>query len=349
MKALAKNPMNRYQSAAEMRTDLQRALANQPVAAEAVMSDAERTQFIARTPPPPIPVRRGPEPVDEDEHRRGLVWLAIVVALLLVIGAAVAAILLIGRSDNKVPNVAIPTSIIGEPPQVAEQELRAAGFVPVQSDSPTSGTCDDGSKGIEGRVCTTNPKAGTSEPKGTTVTYSVYKPASVQVPYLVGLSFNDAVNKLHGLGLQAAQTPVDSNQPAGIVVGQKEQQFSEVAPGATIHLSVSSGKVKLTDVRGKKLSDAEALLNGAGWTNVAVSTVDTADKTKDNTVADESPSPGIAYPLSTQISLTVYKYVQPTPTCTTPPPTSSSPGGPPTSSSPGGTQGGGLPPCPTSS
>src|SRR3954468_18548221 len=47
MKALAKNQLNRYQSAGEMRTDLQRALANQPVTAEAVMTDAERTQFIA--------------------------------------------------------------------------------------------------------------------------------------------------------------------------------------------------------------------------------------------------------------------------------------------------------------
>ena len=50
MKALAKNQLNRYQSAGEMRSDLQRALADQPVAAEAVMTDAERTQFIARTP-----------------------------------------------------------------------------------------------------------------------------------------------------------------------------------------------------------------------------------------------------------------------------------------------------------
>ena len=50
MKALAKNQLNRYQSAGEMRADLQRALADQPVEAESVMTDAERTQFIARTP-----------------------------------------------------------------------------------------------------------------------------------------------------------------------------------------------------------------------------------------------------------------------------------------------------------
>ncbi|HLY34090.1 MAG TPA: Stk1 family PASTA domain-containing Ser/Thr kinase [Jatrophihabitantaceae bacterium] len=350
MKALAKNPMNRYQSAAEMRTDLQRALANQPVAAEAVMSDAERTQFIARTPPPPIPVRRMDEPPDEDEPRRGMVWLAIVLALLLVIGAAIAAIVLIGRSDNKVQNVTIPLSVVGETPSAAENTLRALGFVPVQSDSPTSDTCDDGSQGIDGRVCKTNPKAGTAAAKGSTVTYSIFKPASVQVPYLVGLSYNDAVNKLHTLGLQAKQVIVDTNQPAGLVVAQDKQQFTEVAPGSTITLSVSSGKVKLLDVRGKKLPDALSALNGAGWTSIDASTaVPTADRTKDGTVATESPSPGIAYPLSTQVTLTVYKFVAPTPTCTTPPPSSSSSAtATPTgtgSSSPAGV----LPPCPSSS
>src|SRR5581483_6226492 len=95
MKALAKNQLNRYQTAGEMRADLQRALADQPVSAESVMSDAERTQFIART-PPPVAVARRPEVYeDEEERSNNAVWIAIVVALLLVIGAAVAAILLI--------------------------------------------------------------------------------------------------------------------------------------------------------------------------------------------------------------------------------------------------------------
>src|SRR5437764_720348 len=79
MKALAKNQLNRYQSAGDMRQDLQRALADQPVLAEAIMTDAERTQFIARTPPPPIALRRTEYPPDEDDSRRtGLIWAAVV-------------------------------------------------------------------------------------------------------------------------------------------------------------------------------------------------------------------------------------------------------------------------------
>ena len=69
MKALAKNPMNRYQSAADMRADLQRALADRPIAAEPVLSDAERTQLIAASPPSHRPPPEGPladfDPGDE--------------------------------------------------------------------------------------------------------------------------------------------------------------------------------------------------------------------------------------------------------------------------------------------
>src|SRR3954470_23437490 len=109
MKALAKNQLNRYQSAGDMRQDLQRALADQPVLAEAIMTDAERTQFIARTPPPPIALRRTEYPPDEDDSRRtGLIWAAVVIALLLVIGAAAYAIVFLGKDDNATKSVAVP-------------------------------------------------------------------------------------------------------------------------------------------------------------------------------------------------------------------------------------------------
>ena len=347
MKALAKNQLNRYQSAAEMRTDLQRALANQPVSAEAVMSDAERTQFIARPPmgpPPPVAMRRAPddEPID-DERRSGLVWLAIVAALLVVIGGALAAIFLIGKSDHKTEKITIPETVIGQTPAAAEAALRGLAFVPVLNDSPTGGPCDGGATVAEGRVCKLTPAAGTQADKGSTVQYQLYKAPSVQVPYLIGLTYNDAVNKLHSLGLKAKQTNVDTNQyAAGIVATQSQDQYSEVPPGATISLGVSTGKVKLIDVRGQKVADAIAKLNQAGWTNVDASqSKETTDKSKDGTVSDEAPTPGFPYTQDTQISLTVYKYVAPQPTCTTPPASTPTP----TDTTPTTTTSGALPPC----
>jgi serine/threonine-protein kinase len=58
LKALAKNPLNRYQSAAEMRTDVLRAAAGRPVSAPPIMTEEQMTammapQAAARPMPPP--------------------------------------------------------------------------------------------------------------------------------------------------------------------------------------------------------------------------------------------------------------------------------------------------------
>jgi len=111
---------------------------------------------------------------------------------------------------------------------------------------------------------------------------------------------------------------------------------------------VSTGKVKLPDVRGKKLSVALSLLNQAQFTDTPQSQQVTNDPKQDGLIADESPTPGIPYPTSTTIHLTVYKYLPPTPTCTSSSPTGtgSSSSGPPTGASSSTTT---LPPCTSSS
>src|SRR4051794_9156600 len=180
MKALAKNQLNRYQSAGDMRQDLQRALADQPVLAEAIMTDAERTQFIARTPPPPIALRRTEYPPDEDDSRRtGLIWAAVVIALLLVIGAAAYAIVFLGKDDNGSKSVAIP-GVVGQTPAAAEALIRQAKLVP-KPGGTTGGACDGGQTVDEGKVCTVSPASGQEVKQGSEVTYRVFKKATVQV------------------------------------------------------------------------------------------------------------------------------------------------------------------------
>jgi len=96
MKALAKNPLNRYQTAGEMRGDLQRALAGQAVQAESVMTDSERTRFIAGAAATSRPGVLTPVYDDEDDtrsHRGVAIWTAVVLALLLVIGVGAYAVL----------------------------------------------------------------------------------------------------------------------------------------------------------------------------------------------------------------------------------------------------------------
>jgi serine/threonine-protein kinase len=333
MKALAKNQLNRYQSAGDMRQDLQRALAGQPVSAEAVMTDAERTQFIARTPPPAIVTRRTDYPPEDDDNRRtGLIWAAVVAALLIVIGVASYLILDLGKSGG--PKLVAVPSIIGQSPTAAESAIQNANLKPRRG-ADVSGRCAGNQAGRKGFVCTVEPVEGANVQEGSTVTYHLFSPARVQVPAVVGMPAADAENTLNQKHLTFKVIPVNSGGTAGNVVRQSPPEFTVVAPGAQVKLYVTTGKVKLPDVRGMSLGAAEAKLNGAGFTNVVTGDpVTTTDASKDGKVAGESPTQGLAYNPDQTITLSIYQFqAPPSSSC----PATPTPGVTPTPGPPTGT------------
>ncbi|HZC54255.1 MAG TPA: Stk1 family PASTA domain-containing Ser/Thr kinase [Mycobacterium sp.] len=348
MKALAKNPLNRYQSAAEMRADLQRAIADRPVEAETVMTDAERTQFIPRTPlpfstgggglPPVIGAGDGGDDGDDDgqQRKRALIWTAVVAALLLVIGAGAYAVVFLGKSD-KPKKVAVPT-LAGLSVNAANDALRNAGFQPFSgTPEKVGGPCPGAPSNLaEGRVCTQDPAAGSEQTKDTPITFTTYKKPSVSVPDVKGTLFADASNTLHDKGLKAKRKPVNNSAPVGTVVDQNPAAFTAVPPGSTVTLSVSTGKSGVPSEKGKKVQDAKTDLFNQGWSNVSTTQQPTPDQNEDGVVIDQTPPAGSAFPKDTQITLVVGQYVPPTPTCTTattPSTPPSSPSTPPSSPS----------------
>src|SRR3954470_17585777 len=83
LKSMAKNPANRYQSAADMRNDLQRAIAGRPVEATPVLADAPTTYIPAAT------TTVGRRPAAARERRRNVAYVLLALAVLGVfIGAA---------------------------------------------------------------------------------------------------------------------------------------------------------------------------------------------------------------------------------------------------------------------
>ncbi|MGH8860054.1 MAG: PASTA domain-containing protein, partial [Jatrophihabitantaceae bacterium] len=337
MKALAKNPLNRYQSAGEMRSDLQRALADQPVSAESVMTDDERTQFIARTPPPPVAVpTREPEPVDHDQERRnGVIWAAIVIALLLVVGAGAFFIWKLGSSSDSSKKIAVP-NLVGLTPSAASKTVgntancSAVGKCKIDlvqdTNSPTTpGPCDTGeTPSTEGVICKVTDTQGQTIPanaevtQGSQVLYSLYKKDYTTVPYVIGATFQDAATALKQNRLTPKEgKPVDTfDQPKGHVVSATPRYNTKASPGQTVILRLSTGKAKLPDVRKMKEGDARAALNRAQFTNIANDRIRTGpDKAKDGTVVDMDPTPGNAYGPDVRITLTVYRYKAPAPTC----------------------------------
>src|SRR5262245_8393468 len=125
LRALSKNPANRYQSAEEMRADLDRAKRGLPVDATPLLA-AGTTQVIDRPPPQATQVL---PPPGEPERRN---WVPIVVTLVLI--ALLGLLLwflaanLLSNDDNQTGVLITVPNVVGESRQQAESDLTEAGL-----------------------------------------------------------------------------------------------------------------------------------------------------------------------------------------------------------------------------
>jgi beta-lactam-binding protein with PASTA domain/predicted Ser/Thr protein kinase len=303
LKAMSKNPANRYQSAADMRNDLLRALAGQRVEATPVMNDAEKTTVLGATPG----YGDGDWDEGDDEaarkRKRTRMVIAVVAAVLVLGGVITAALLLNNGGDEETPavqQVAVPT-LVDLPQADAEAAITGAGLV--VGDVTTEITNDDAQVG---NVVSSNPASGARVDEGSEVDLVVgAAPDSIAVPPVVNLDEDDARTALENAGFtgNVNRDAVDSLEAEGTVVAVDPEQGSQVAPSTTITLSVSDGDAEVRDVVGQQQDAATQALRGDGFTNVRVEQVD--DEQPAGTVVAMSPGAGSQATADTEITLRV--------------------------------------------
>jgi serine/threonine-protein kinase len=290
LKALSKNPANRYQSAAEMRNDLLRSLAGQRVEATPVMGDAEKTAIIGAP-----PGGYGDWDDEDDEaarRRRRNRVLAAVIAGLLLIGGVVAVALLVDSGDDEpaaaptATQVSVP-NVAGQDQQTATQTLEAAGLT---VDQVTTQVTQDDSQ-ID-TVLGTDPSSGTQVAEGTAVDLVIgVGPDTIEVPAVVGLDVDRARTTLGNAGFSDVETEeVDSLSPADQVVEVDPREGQSVDPSTTVTLTVSDGDAAVPDVTGQQQAAATQALRTAGFTNVTAEPVESGQP--EGTVISTDPSAG---------------------------------------------------------
>ncbi|MGH3981236.1 MAG: Stk1 family PASTA domain-containing Ser/Thr kinase [Pseudonocardiaceae bacterium] len=303
LKAMSKNPANRYQSAAEMRSDLIRVLSGQRQLAPMVMTDADRTFMLDSSAPTVAirPSRYRPElggggPPDERRSGRGI-WVLTTV----VVGALIALLLLLFTDlfGGGPEPVALP-NVVGQPVVPAEQTLNAAGFQterrPVES---TPENLD--------RVVAMNP-AGEAIP-GATIRLDVGAgPAEAEVPNLLGLDRAQAQASLQQVGLvlspdQRQQVVQDDNDISRVLV-QDPPAGQRLAKGKSVIITVGvpPETVAVPDVVGTNLDQAQRNITGARLTP-QIQEVDSG-ATKGQVLKQE-PAGGAEVKAGTTVTLTV--------------------------------------------
>jgi serine/threonine-protein kinase len=248
MKAMAKNPANRYQTAAEMRADILRAVQGDAVLATPVL--AETAAIPAATAVIPLA-----DDTERDRNRWGY-W-ALLAAVLAAL--ALAGFFLLRPLFNNTPTVQVP-DLIGLEQAAAEAALEAQGL--------TLGTItQSASDQPKDRIIEQNPAPATEAEEGTTVDVVISSgPAKATVPAIIGLSLDRASEELERAGLTLGKrTERESDRAAGTVIDSDPKEGENVDTGTAVDVIISSGKVTVPDVVGDTESAASKTLRDAGF------------------------------------------------------------------------------------
>jgi serine/threonine-protein kinase len=369
LKAMAKSPNDRYQSAAEMQADIQRAASGMQVAASVPPSTrADFYDYQQRTSQMGPQTMMGVAPTTVSpyqqagyqtgyqqpygsgggydggpEQRRGGArrWLPWLISGLVVLAAIIVAVILLhGGGGGGSANVPL---VNGETSAQAEAQIRAAGLNPVEHQQASSSV-------PTGRVISTNPDNGNSVPKNSNVTVNVSTGAAkIALPNLTGSQASQAEQQLKNAGFTNVTQVADaqSTAPSG--------QVDRMTPGPgrypsdqQITLFVSPGGVKVPNVVNQTAAEATAILQGDGFQVQTISTPAPASQmVEPGTVYNQNPPENQVEKTGSTVQIFVQPQ-NPTPTPTTTPTDTTTPTTPPTSPTTTPTDGGTPTTTPTS-
>lgn len=310
LKAMAKDPADRYQSAAEFARDLRAAREGGPVQAAAFDAGGERTRVMtAGAAAAQTSVLDQPLPPRRKKSR----WPLILVLLLLAIIAAIAAALWWTMSGDKEP---VP-SVVGLSRAAAVSAIEKAGF--------KAGVQEEYSDRVaEGFVSRQAPTGGTDLRTGDTVDIWVSKGSeTVDLQDMRGWTDSQVDAYLSENDLQGDRHTGKSNAVAdGQVFKQDPPAGTKVKRGDTVSYWVSTGKPQVTvpDLTGMTQADATNKLTEVGLT-LLIASSEPSDTVPAGSVIRQDPPPDQKVDKGTAVSVVVSTGA-PTPTAT-PTPTAS--------------------------
>jgi eukaryotic-like serine/threonine-protein kinase len=309
LRALAKNPDDRFQTAEEMDAELERVAQGSGVttetadAATAVLSGTA----LSNAPTAIVPPRRPPAAdrpsyryADAPARRRPFwPWL---LALLLVVLAGVAGWYAFGKIQhtlNGSGTVSVPYVVAErEDNAIASLQRKGLGFNLHREPNDTVKV---------GQVIRQDPAAGVRLDKGSKVDIFVSTGVpKVEVPDVTGSSRDQAISTLSSLGLKFKVRPIFSTKPADTVIAQYPTAHTKVDKGSVVHINVSQGLQPLTvpSEIGQLYDSALGQLQGQGF---AVARIDSASSQPKNVVIDQKPSGGTGLARGGTVTLYVSK------------------------------------------
>ncbi|WP_426171249.1 Stk1 family PASTA domain-containing Ser/Thr kinase [Microbacterium sp. DWRC1-3] len=293
LRALAKDPYQRYPDAAHFRAALDSAMTgNAPTRKEL---GALTSELYGASPRQAQETARSLRQLSTDttmtrtQSGPPVAWIWAGVALLAVLLASV--LFWVVTISMRPPEVSSSSRIIPNLVNVSSERAQddLAGL-----DLSSKIVIETSSEVSEGNVIRTDPEAGVSVEEGSTVTlYVSAGEETVVMPKIEGMALGDATNALKAAGLELG-TVIQRNDKAlaaNTVISASEKAETELDPGTVINLVVASGKVTLTDLVGWTVDAATTNLGDLGLVAVPAETAE-CPATQPATVHSMSVAPG---------------------------------------------------------
>ena len=259
LSALAKDPNARYQSAADMRSDVERAIAGMPITARTPITMNQDPSNYATAALPIFQSGGVQLPTKQKKNASGIKWVAVSAATVF---AAVSLFFIggqlfpAGANTVTVPNLKAKTvdeasaALVNVGLVLGEQTPQADNDVP------------------KGQIIGQDPASGELLEVGQAVNVIVSAGKNqTGVPDLVGLiSLEAAKIELEKVKLVLGRvTPIESDKPSGTVIEQDIAPNTVVDIGTLVSITVSNGKAPVPSVVGLSETDARNALINAGF------------------------------------------------------------------------------------
>ena len=331
LKALAKDPADRYQDAREFADDVTRAIDGEPVHAVAPPRPEDDATALMEDPTQPYRPQRltTPVPGEDDEldpddgeamevekprSRKGLTSLGILAGLLIV-ALAVALWMLMNPPTPEVETVMVP-NVIGWNEEAATERLEQEQLNPVVE--YVEGTDSD-----VGNVVEQDPGADTEVEIHSDVKLQISEgPTTLEIPEeIIGMQQQEAEDLLDEAGFKnvTSAPPVNANdEPTdtdpGEVFEVKPAVGAEVAPDSLIRLTVATGRSIVPDLLDMTADEAGDVADKAGF-KIDVEEQE-SDKHTEGLIFDQRPEPTQLLERTVRIKVIVAIEPEPTPTPT---------------------------------
>ena len=306
MKALEKNPKNRFQSAREMADALMKAKDGKLDPATVALESSDPRPAVKPTQQPARMRELSPHsqgtarraPVRRRRSRRRI-------AELVLSGLAAACVLAalafgVVQVYTRVSRSAVAPDVVGLSVGDAQTLARREGLnwqqTDINHDTIPAGT-----------VISQIPEPDTAMEKGDSLLVAVsLGPASTAMPDLNGMDYEDAAARLKDRGFgNIVLIKTVSSSPVGTVLGQSPKAGDSFISGQSAELTISGGSTMVPDLTGRPHEEAVALLRDSSLTEGTPVYVEVTDASQVGQVLAQMPAVGTMAVLDAPVTLTV--------------------------------------------